>query len=231
MIIAQTVNFAESVDEAFLFILIVSVFFLVLITGLIIYFIIKYSRKRNKKPKNIHGNIPLEILWTVVPTILVLIMFWYGWVGYKQMSSPPDDALEVDVTAQMWLWKFKYKNGVQSDSLYVPLNQPVKTYLTSLDVNHSFYIPEFRLKKDVLPGRNNFAWFLPDKLGSFTILCAEYCGLNHSYMLNKVIVLPQDEFDIWMNKKVREMEQQSETAEQADTTATDPTDMEPLINK
>jgi cytochrome c oxidase subunit II len=224
--IAQSINYAHSVDEAFLFILIVSVFFLVLITGLIITFIIKYNRKRYKKPKNIHGNIPLEILWTAIPTILVLIMFWYGWTGYKEMTTPPDNSLEVDVTGQMWLWKFKYRNGVQSDSLYVPVNQPIKAYLTSLDVNHSFYIPEFRVKKDVLPGRKNFTWFLPDKVGKFSILCAEYCGLNHSYMLNKVIVLPVDEFNIWMSKKLKELNKQDST-----DTNTAPADMEPLINQ
>jgi cytochrome c oxidase subunit II len=225
--IAQIDNFARSVDEAFIFILIVSVFFLVLITGLIITFIIKYNRKRYKKPKNIHGSIPLEILWTAIPTILVLIMFWYGWVGYTQMTNPPPNSLEVDVTAQMWLWKFKYKNGVESDSLYVPLNQPIKTYLTSLDVNHSFYVPAFRVKKDVLPGRANVAWFLPDKLGSFPILCAEYCGVNHSYMLNQVIVLPYDEFDTWMDKQLSLMESETDTTD----TGVHPADMEPLINR
>jgi cytochrome c oxidase subunit II len=222
--IAQT-SYAYSVDEAFLFILIVSVFFLVLITGLIIFFIIKYNRKRYKKPKNIHGNIPLEILWTGIPTILVLIMFWYGWVGYKQMTNPPENSMVVDVTAQMWLWKFKYDNGVEAESLFVPVHKPIITNLTSLDVNHSFYVPQFRVKKDVLPGRLNVAWFLPDQIGNFPILCAEYCGLNHSYMLSTVVVLPQDEFMSWMNRQVAIMR----TAE--DTVGVSPADMEPLINR
>ncbi len=206
--IAQSVNYAHSVDEAFLFILIVSVFFLVLITGLIITFIIKYNRKKNPKPTNIHGNLPLEILWTIIPTVLVLIMFWYGWTGYKEITSPPDDSMEIDVTAQMWVWKFTYKNGITSDSLYIPVNRPVKAHLTSLDVNHSFYIPEFRIKKDVIPGRKNFTWFIADKVGKYQILCAEYCGLNHSYMLNKVIVLTADEFSIWMQEKLNEKNNQ-----------------------
>jgi cytochrome c oxidase subunit II len=225
--IAQNVGYSQAVDDAFIFILVISVFFLVLITGLIITFIIKYSRKRNPKPKNIHGNIPLEILWTAIPTILVLFMFWYGWIGYTKMSSPPDNSLEVDVTAQMWQWRFKYRNGVESDSLYVPVNHPVKTYLTSLDVNHSFYVPQFRVKRDVIPGRNNFAWFYPDQLGSFPILCAEYCGLNHAYMLNSVVVLPQDEFDRWMNEQLHQIETEDDTTD----TGVHPADMEPLINK
>ena len=123
-------NFAKDVDFAFLFTLVVSVFFLVLITGLMIYFVIKYNRKRNPKATNVHSNVVLEITWTVIPTILVLIMFWYGWVGYVDMSEAPENTLNVDVTAQMWKWTFKYENGKTTDSLYVPINQPVKLNLT-----------------------------------------------------------------------------------------------------
>jgi len=166
-----------------------------------IIFVIKYSRKKNPKGKNIHGNITLEITWTVVPTLLVLVMFWLGWVGYKEMADAPEDAMIIDVTAQMWQWKFKYSNGTESDTLYVPLNKPVKVSLRSLDVNHSFYIPAFKMKKDVLPNRNNTAWFIAEELGSYTLTCAEYCGLRHSYMLTKVVVLPSKDFDDWLNKK------------------------------
>ena len=192
-------NFAKYVDFTFLFTLVVSVFFLVLITGLMIYFVIKYNRKRNPKATNVHGNMVLEITWTVIPTILVLIMFWYGWVGYNDMSEAPENTLNVDVTAQMWKWTFKYENGKTTDSLYVPVNQPVKLNLHSLDVNHAFYIPEFRIKKDVYPNQNRMVWFEANELGDFDIACAEYCGLNHSYMYNKVNVMPQQEFSVWLN--------------------------------
>jgi cytochrome c oxidase subunit II len=210
---SQTI--VESVDSAFLFILIVSVFFLVLITGLMIYFVIRYSRKRNPKATNIHGNIPLEILWTVVPTILVLFMFWFGWTGYKQMTEIPEDAMVVDVTAQMWIWKFQYETGLQSDTLYVPLNTPIKVRLKSLDVNHSFYVPAFRVKMDVIPNRDNVTWFEADEIGSYDIFCAEYCGLNHSYMLNKVVVMPEVEFNRWMRDALAA--QETEAEEPADT--------------
>jgi len=123
-------NFSHNVDAVFLFTLIVSVFFLVLITGLMIYFVVKYSRKRNPKATNVHSNIGLEIAWTVIPTILVLIMFWYGWVGYSDMSEAPEDALNIEVTAQMWKWGFKYENGKTADSLYVPINKAIKLSLT-----------------------------------------------------------------------------------------------------
>lgn len=197
-------NFAKDVDFAFLFTLVVSVFFLVLITGLMIYFVIKYNRKRNPKATNVHSNVALEITWSVIPTILVLIMFWYGWVGYVDMSEAPENTLNVDVTAQMWKWTFKYENGKTADSLYVPVNQPVKLNLHSIDVNHAFYIPKFRIKKDVYPNQNRMVWFEANELGNFDIACAEYCGLNHSYMYNKVKVMPQQEFSVWLNSAVND---------------------------
>ncbi len=195
-------NFAKEVDFAFLFTLVVSIFFLVLITGLMIYFVVKYNRKRNPKATNVHSNVFLEVTWTVIPTILVLIMFWYGWVGYVDMSEAPKDTLNIDVTAQMWKWTFKYENGKTTDSLYVPINKPVKLNLHSLDVNHAFYIPKFRIKKDVYPNQQRMIWFEAKELGSFDIACAEYCGLNHSYMYNKVKVMPQEEFSVWLNTTV-----------------------------
>jgi len=193
-------NFANSVDGTFLFTLIVSVFFLVLITVLMIFFVIKYSRKRNPKATNIHGNMFLEIAWTGIPTILVLIMFWYGWQGYKEMVNVPENAMPIDVTAQMWKWSFKYEDGKTTDSLYVPVNTPIKLTLHSNDVNHSFFIPAFRLKKDVFPNRERVAWFIAKETGEYDIACSEYCGLNHSYMYSKIFVLPEEEFKNWMYK-------------------------------
>ncbi len=193
-------NFANSVDGTFLFTLIVSVFFLVLITVLMIIFVIKYSRKRNPKATNIHGNMGLEIAWTAIPTILVMIMFYYGWQGYKEMVTVPENAMPIDVTAQMWKWSFKYEDGKTTDSLYVPVNTPIKLTLHSNDVNHSFFIPAFRLKKDVFPNRERIAWFIAKETGEYDIACSEYCGLNHSYMYSKIFVLSEEEFKNWMYK-------------------------------
>ncbi len=198
-------TFADAVDGAFLFILLISLALLVLITFLMIYFVIKYNRKRNKKAVNIEGNIPLEILWTVIPTILVLAMFWYGWVGYKLMRDVPEGAMEIQVTAQMWQWKFNYENGLQTDTLYVPINTPVKLNLFSLDVNHSLFIPAFRLKEDVIPNRNNYAWFKSTELGSFDIACTEYCGLRHAYMYTKVVVMQERDYNNWFSNATKEM--------------------------
>lgn len=193
-------NFSHNVDAVFLFTLIVSIFFLVLITGMMIYFVFKYSRKKNPKATNVHGNLGLEIAWTVIPTILVLIMFWYGWVGYSNMSDVPEDALPIDVTAQMWKWGFKYENGKTADSLYVPVNRAIKLNLTSLDVTHAFYIPAFRIKKDVYPNKSRVVWFKAEEIGKYDIACAEYCGLNHSYMYNKINVISAKDFNTWLNK-------------------------------
>ena len=191
-------NFVESVDFVFLLAIGISVFFLVLITTLMIVFVIKYNRKRNPKAVNVHSNTALEVIWTLIPTILVLILFWYGWVGYKEMVDIPEDAMTVEVTAQMWLWQFKYETGKVTDSLYVPRGKPVKLILTSNDVNHSFFIPAFRVKKDVFPGTQRTTWFIANNVGEYDIACAEYCGLNHSYMYSKIIVMPETEFKNWL---------------------------------
>ncbi|MBS4033717.1 MAG: cytochrome c oxidase subunit II [Ignavibacterium sp.] len=210
-------NFAHSVDSVFLFTLIVSVFFLVLITFLMIFFVIKYNRKRNPKATNIEGHVGLEILWTAIPTVLVLIMFWYGWIGYKEMEDIPDDALTVDVTAMMWNWKFKYENGRETDSLYVPVNTPVALNLRSSDVNHAFYIPAFRIKKDVYPGQDRKIWFEATNEGAFDIACAEYCGLQHSYMYSKIFVLSENDFNKWMNQEEQIESESQDDAEQLKT--------------
>ncbi|HRI45568.1 MAG: cytochrome c oxidase subunit II [Ignavibacteriaceae bacterium] len=190
-------TYAESVDFAFWFIVGISFTLLVLITILMIYFVFKYNRKKQVKAENIHGNLTLEIVWTVIPVLLTLGMFYYGWMGYQDLSNPPSDAMVVKSTGQMWKWTYEYNNGLVTDTLFVPVNRAVKIDLVSADVNHSFFIPAFRIKRDVLPNRENFVWFKAENTGSFDIACAEYCGLQHSYMYSKVVVLPENEYDLW----------------------------------
>lgn len=202
--LADASNFVQPVDNAFIIIVAICVFFLILITALMVTFVIKYNSKRYKKAKNIHGNVPLEVTWTVIPVILVMGMFYIGWTGYKQMTDAPKDSMNIDVYAQMWQWSYKYPNGVESDTLFVPINKPVKVLLHSRDVDHSFYVPAFRIKKDVLPNRTNTEWFLPTKVGAYDVFCAEYCGLRHSYMYSTVVVLPQDKYDNWISSKLKE---------------------------
>jgi cytochrome c oxidase subunit 2 len=192
-------NFVQGVDTAFVVILGICLFFLIGITVVMIYFVVKYHKKRHPKPVDVKDNLTLEITWTVIPTLLVLVMFWYGWLGYEPMRKVPEGALTIKATGQMWAWIFEYENGKVSDNLVVPIGKPVKLNLSSPDVLHSLYIPAFRIKEDVVPGLNNYMWFRSDKLGEYDILCAEYCGVRHSYMHSKVIVKPVDEYLEWYN--------------------------------
>lgn len=127
-----------------------------------------------------------------------MVMFYYGYQGYAKMREVPDDAMPIKVISYMWDWDFEYENGKTAKDLYVPVNQAVKLNMVSLDVVHSLYIPAFRVKEDVVPGTENFMWFIPQMVGQFEVLCAEYCGLRHSYMDAKVIVLPEEEFNTWL---------------------------------
>jgi len=191
-------NFVEGVDLSFAIILGASLFFLVSITIVMIYFVIKYRKSKNPKATNIHGNHKLEIIWTVIPTILVLVMFYFGWMGYKPMREVPDDAIPIKVYGQMWSWSYEYENGKVSDKLVVPLDKAVRLDLFSRDVIHSFYIPAFRIKEDVVPGGNNYMWFIAQEEGTYDVFCAEYCGDRHAYMLSKVVVVPETEYMAWL---------------------------------
>lgn len=191
-------NFVEGVDMSFVVIFGISFFFLIAITAVMILFVFKYDKKRNPKATQIYGSHTLEIIWTVVPLILVMVMFFYGYKGYVTMRDVPDDAMPVKVISYMWDWDFEYENGKVSKDLYVPIDKAVKLNLLSLDVVHSLYIPAFRVKEDVVPGIDNYMWFIAGVEGEFDVLCAEYCGLRHSYMSAKVIVMPENEFDTWL---------------------------------
>lgn len=193
----QASNFVSGVDRAFIIILSISLFFLIGLTLTMVYFVYRYNKKRNPVATQIKGSNTLEIVWTVIPVALVMIMFYYGWAGWKPMKTAPDDSFEIDVVARMWNFTFHYDNGRQTDTLFVPQNQAVKLNLVSMDVIHSLYIPSFRVKEDVVPGREKFTWFIPEQEGTYELFCAEYCGLQHSYMYNWVKVMPQEEFESW----------------------------------
>jgi len=201
---AQVSSIAEKVDNAFLYILVISVSLLALITFLMIYFVIKYSHKKNKEAEDIEGNKALEIVWTIIPTALVMSMFYYGWTGFKIMRGVPGDALKINVSGQMWFWRFSYDNGIESDLLRVPKGKPIVLELTSRDVIHSLYIPALRIKEDAVAGMKTHLWFKADKEGEYDILCAEYCGQRHSYMLSKLIVLSEDRFNAWYEQASQE---------------------------
>jgi cytochrome c oxidase subunit 2 len=193
-------NYANSVDTAMLIIIGISVVLLVGITVAMIYFVFKYSRKNNPVATQIHGNIFLEITWIVIPTILVMVMFWYGYEGFQKLRARTDIGMEVKVNAFMWGWNFVYANGKSTDTLYLPVNVTTKMRMKSRDVNHSFYIPAFRIKEDVIGGRQSFMVLEPKQIGDYDITCAEYCGLKHSQMYTKLHVVSQADFDLWLAK-------------------------------
>jgi cytochrome c oxidase subunit 2 len=189
--------FSDFVDATFLSIVGVSLLVLLGLLIAMVYFVVRYSRKRNPHPSNIEGNIPLEITWTLIPLALFMGMFYLGWEGYRRIANIPEGALPIKVTARMWAFTFEYPNGVTTDTLYVPVHAPVKLTLHSLDVNHSMYIPAFRVKKDVIPNRDNTMWFKTAAVASYDIACAEYCGLRQSYMYTKVVSQDSTQFEQW----------------------------------
>jgi cytochrome c oxidase subunit 2 len=195
-----TSPFSDSVDATFLSIVGISALVLIGILAFMVYFLIRYSRKRNPHPENIEGNVPLEVAWTAIPLVLFMGMFYMGWKGYLDETNIPSDAIPIRVTAQMWSWTFEYPNGVRADTFYVPINTPIKVTLHSVDVNHSFFIPSFRIKKDVIPNRENQMWFKTTAIAEYDIACAEYCGLRHSYMYNKVVSMDSAGFERWYQK-------------------------------
>lgn len=191
------VNLSSSVDSVFLFIVGISLVLLVGITGTMIWFAVRYRRSKHPRAENIEGNLALEIAWTVLPTLLVLAIFWVGWKGFVFMRTVPEDAMLVKVTARMWSWHFTYENGASGDVLKLPVNRPVKLSITSADVLHSLSIPAFRVKEDAVPGRENYLWFQPDVTGTYDLFCTEYCGTGHSAMVTTVVVMPEQDFDSW----------------------------------
>lgn len=193
----QASNIAGKVDSVFLFIAFLSVAFLIFITSAIVYFVVKYSRKRHPKGEDIHEHVWLEIAWTVIPLVLFMAMFYYGWTNFNYMRNVPRDAMVITTTARQWSWSFTYPNGKQTTELILALDKPVRIELRSLDVIHGFYVPAFRIKEDVVPGKDNYTWFTPTRIGSFDIQCTVICGPGHAKMLSKVIVIPVSEFKEW----------------------------------
>lgn len=191
-------NYSDKVDDAFVFILSIIIFFLIALTATIIYFIFKYRAREGRKATQIEGNNTLEVVWTVIPLILVLAMFYFGWKGWKPLySKAPKDAMEIGTVARMWGWNFDYENGKKTDSLFIPVNKAVKLNLEALDVIHSIYIPAFRIKMDMVPGREKDIWFIANQPGRYDLFCTEYCGLRHSYMYTTVIVMEEEDFEKW----------------------------------
>lgn len=195
----QASTVAAGVDAVSDFVFYWSVFFTIAIPAVIVYFVIKYHRSRKgRQTAYIAGHHGLEVIWTVGPLILMLIIFWMGYQGYVNFRKVDANAIEVNVVGRQWLWQFQYTDGRQAmNDLVVPLNKPVKLIMTSEDVIHSFYVPNFRVKQDVVPGSYYYVTFQATIPGPHRIFCAEYCGTGHSDMLGVVYVLEEKDYATW----------------------------------
>ena len=192
----------DAVDPVFKFIFGVCVLLLGGITATMLCFVIRYRRSRAPQPTSqVDNNLWLEAIWVVLPSVLVMAMFYYGWAGYLTLRTVPKNALPVTATARMWNWNFTYANGRKSSKLFVPVGRPVVVDLVSADILHGFFLPAFRVKRDVVPGMKNNAWFVAEKAGSYDLFCSQYCGKGHSAMITTVEALPEAEFAAWLEQK------------------------------
>ncbi|HHL72367.1 MAG TPA: cytochrome c oxidase subunit II [Bacteroidetes bacterium] len=191
---------AGEVDALFYFIFYASLFFFVLVTSAMVYFAIRY-RKRGKRvlTSSISHNTALEVTWTVIPTILVFVIFIWGFKDFLNLHVVPRGATEIKVTGQKWFWSFDYPEGLSVvNELTVPVNKPIKLLMASKDVIHSFYVPSFRVKMDVVPNRYSIIWFEATQTGEYNLFCTEFCGKGHSEMIGKVNVVTEEEYEDWL---------------------------------
>ncbi len=193
---------ASDTDALWWFLVYLSLFFFLLISTGVIYFAVKYRRKKGDEEKVVIGpshNPGLEALWIIIPSILVFIIFVWGFRGFLRQSVVPKDAMEIKVTGQKWFWSFDYPDGATTvNELVVPEDRPIKLLMSSQDVIHSFFVPAFRLKRDVLPNRYTITWFEATDPGDYDLFCAEYCGTKHSEMVGKIKVLPFSDYQKWI---------------------------------
>ena len=192
---------AAQVDGIYFFMLAVTAFFSLLIAGLVVLFAIKFRRRdEDEVGVAIHGSLALELLWTIIPFLICMVMFAWGAKVFFQLYRAPAGAMEVYVVGKQWMWKVQHMDGHREiNELHVPVGRPVKLIMGSEDVLHSYFIPAFRVKADVIPGRYNMLWFNASKPGRYHLFCAEYCGTNHSGMIGSIIAMEPTEFQAWLS--------------------------------
>src|SRR5688572_30607759 len=197
----QASTVAPQVDALYFYLIAVSVFFSLLIAGAILYFAIKYRRRSESElPHGVLGSLKLEIAWSVIPLLISMTFFFWGASVFFAINRPPNDAIEVSVVGKQWMWKFQHADGQREiNTLHVPLGRPVRLTMASEDVIHSLFVPAFRVKMDVLPGRLSVMWFEATKLGRYHLFCAEYCGTKHSEMVGWVEVVTEQEYERWLS--------------------------------
>ncbi len=197
---AQASTIAWQVDALYGFLVLLTVVFCILVFGMVTIFAIKYRRRSDdEQPEQNHGNLALELSWTIIPLFLALFVFLLGADVFFRIQRAPADPLEIYAVGKQWMWKIQHESGKREiNTLHVPKGQPVRLTMTSEDVLHDFFIPAFRVKNDVIPGRYTTLWFEATQLGEFHIFCAEYCGTQHSGMIGKVIVMDPTDYHDWL---------------------------------
>lgn len=198
---------AGEVAKLFWLILWIAIAVFVLVEGLLLFAVIRYRRREDdEEPEQVHGNATLEIMWTVVPSIIMAVLFALTLQTLQAQRNVPDNVMQIQVTGQQWFWTFKYDNGVStSREVYIPVGRPVEFLITSRDVIHSFWVPQLGGKIDAIPGRRTSTWFTAEEPGTYLGQCAEFCGLEHYAMLFDVHALPENEFAAWMDERVAAM--------------------------
>jgi cytochrome c oxidase subunit II len=193
-------SMAGNVDALFIFLLIISGLMTLLIFVAVVYFSARYRYRKGVPAEQIEGSIPLELTWSIIPFGVFLVIFAWGAVVFFQSRTPPRDSTEVYVVAKQWMWKLEHAEGQREiNELHVPVGRDVKLIMTSQDVIHSFFIPEFRMKQDVLPGRYTVAWFRATKPGTYHLFCSQYCGTQHSGMIGDIVVQEPAQYEAWMS--------------------------------
>jgi cytochrome c oxidase subunit 2 len=197
----QASTLAPEVDSLYFFSLAVSAFFSLLIAVFIFIFFVQFRRKHaGEVGKRIHGSMVLEIVWSIIPFLITMVLFGWGAAVYVHATTTPPDATEYWATAKQWMWKFQHPEGQREiNTLHVPVGERIRLTMTSEDVIHSFFVPAFRVKQDVLPGRYTSVWFEATKAGTYHLFCAEYCGAEHSRMIGSVTAMPRDEYEAWIS--------------------------------
>ena len=192
---------AAQVDGIYFFMLAVAAFFSLLIAALVVLFAIKYRRRhKGEVGAAIHGSLPLELLWTIIPFLITMVMFGWGAKVFFNLYRPPAGAMEIYIVGKQWMWKAQHMDGLREiNELHVPVGRPVKLIMGAEDVLHSFYIPAFRVKADVIPGRYNVLWFTATKPGRYHLFCAEYCGTKHSGMIGWIYAMEPTAYQTWLS--------------------------------
>jgi cytochrome c oxidase subunit 2 len=202
----QASTMAGRVDALYFFLIAISSFFSLLIAGLIVFFAIKYRRRAPQSVGAvIHGGLLLELAWTIIPFVISMVIFVWGASVFFAMSRPPDETIDIYVVGKQWMWKFQHLDGQREiNELHVPVGRPVRLIMASEDVIHDVFVPAFRVKADVIPGRYTHIWFQPTKPGRYQLFCAEYCGTRHSGMTGQVVVMEPSEYQTWLSGGVPE---------------------------